>query len=190
MGYNRRALQLKRCAEEVVRRHGGRLPETLEALIGLPGVGKATAGAILAFAFDRPVAFVETNIRRVFLHFFFPGREGVPDSEILPLAERALDRRDPRGWHYALMDYGVMLKREHGNMNVRSSHYRKQPAFEGSSRQTRGEVLRLLVAEPRLTEYEIVRRLGRDPARTRTALADLAAEGLIVKRGDLYSLPV
>jgi hypothetical protein len=88
------------------------------------------------------------------------------------------------------MDYGVMLKREHGNMNVRSSHYRKQPAFEGSSRQTRGEVLRLLVAEPRLTEYEIVRRLGRDPARTRTALADLAAEGLIVKRGDLYSLPV
>jgi A/G-specific adenine glycosylase len=189
MGYNRRALQLKRCAVEVVERHGGRLPETLEDLRGLPGVGKATAGSIAAFAFNKPSVFIETNIRRVFLHFFFPGREGVSDDEILPLAERALDRRDPRAWYHALMDYGVMLKKVHGNMNVRSRHYKKQPPFEGSNRQIRGEVLKLLVAEPRLSKDEIVRRVGRDPGRTRIALERLAGEGLISGKGEEYWIP-
>jgi A/G-specific adenine glycosylase len=189
MGYNRRALQLKKCAFEVVERHTGRLPDTFEALLKLPGVGKATAGSIMAFAFNRPAVFIETNIRRVFLHFFFPGRDGVSDAEILPLVERTLDRRDPRVWYYALMDYGVMLKKKHGNMNVRSRHYKKQPAFKGSRRQIRGEVLRLLVAEPRLSEAEIVRRVGRDPKRARTALASLAGDGLIVVKGSKYSLP-
>ena len=142
LGYNRRAVQLKRCAVQVVEAHGGRLPDSPDALYALPGVGKATAGAVAAFAFNRPVAFVETNIRRVFLHFFFPWRSGVADAEILPIAERALERRDPRTWHYALMDYGVMLKKSLGNANVRSSHYKKQPPFEGSSRQIRGMVLK------------------------------------------------
>ena len=189
MGYNRRALQLKKCAVDVVERHGGRLPETLEALRELPGVGKATAGSIAAFAYNKPAVFIETNIRRVFLHFFFPGREGVRDAEILPLVDRALDRSDPRAWYHALMDYGVMLKKEHGNMNVRSRHYKKQPAFEGSNRQIRGEVLRLLVAEPRLSEAEIVRRVGRDPGRTRIALERLASEGLIAGKGEEYWIP-
>jgi A/G-specific adenine glycosylase len=186
MGYNRRALQLKKCAFEVVRRHGGRLPESFEALRELPGVGKATAGSIMAFAFNKPAVFIETNVRRVFLHFFFQGREGVSDAEILPLVESALDRRDPRGWYNALMDYGVMLKREHGNMNVRSRHYKKQPPFAGSDRQIRGEVLRLLVAEPRLSEAEILRRVGRDPGRTRTALERLVDDGFILRCGREY----
>jgi A/G-specific adenine glycosylase len=189
MGYNRRASQLKRCAEEVVRKHGGRLPETPEALRGLPGVGKATAGSVAAFAFDKPAVFIETNIRRVFLHFFFPGREGVSDSGILPLVERTLDRRDPRRWYYALMDYGVMLKKTRGNINVRSRHYRKQPAFEGSNRQIRGEILKLLVAELRLPEAEIAKRLERDPGRTRDALEGLAREGLIAAAKGEYSIP-
>jgi A/G-specific adenine glycosylase len=189
MGYNRRAFQLKRCAEEIVREHGGRLPETPEVLRGLPGVGKATAGSVAAFAFDKPAVFIETNIRRVFLHFFFPGRESVSDAEILPLVERTLDRGDPRNWYYALMDYGVMLKKTRGNANVRSRHYKKQPAFEGSSRQIRGEVLKLLVAEPRLPEAEIAKRLDRDPGRTREALEGLAREGLVEAFEGEYSLP-
>jgi A/G-specific adenine glycosylase len=189
MGYNRRALQLKRCAERVVETHGGKLPESPEALRRLPGVGKATAGSITAFAFERPAVFIETNIRRVFLHFFFPGRDGVSDAEILPLVERALDRRDPRSWYYALMDYGVMLKKEYGNANVRSRHYKKQPAFEGSNRQIRGEILKLLVAEPRLPEAEILKRVGGNSGRARTALACLAREGLVAFRRGTFSLP-
>ncbi|MBI2625725.1 A/G-specific adenine glycosylase, partial [Candidatus Parcubacteria bacterium] len=72
LGYNRRALHLKRLAETVIREHGGRLPADPSLLRKLPGVGPATAGAVAVFAFNARAAFLETNIRRVYLHFFFP----------------------------------------------------------------------------------------------------------------------
>jgi A/G-specific adenine glycosylase len=103
--------------------------------------------------------------------------------------ERTLDRGDPRRWYYALMDYGVMLKKTRGNMNVRSRHYKKQPVFEGSNRQIRGEVLKLLVAETRLPETDIAKRLDRDPGRTREALEGLAREGLVEAEKGEYFLP-
>ena len=109
LGYNRRALSLKKIAEIVMHNFGNELPACREALMGMPGIGNATAGALLAFAFNRPVPFIETNIRRVFIHFFFNYREGITDSEIMPLVEQTLDREAPRQWYYALMDYGNML---------------------------------------------------------------------------------
>jgi len=71
LGYNRRALSLKKTAEIVVSNFHGTLPDSYEELISLPGIGKATAGSILAFAFNKPIPFIETNIRRVYIHFFF-----------------------------------------------------------------------------------------------------------------------
>lgn len=70
LGYNRRALSLKRLAGVVMERHSGRLPQDRGSLLELPGVGEATAGAIMAFAFNVPAVFIETNIRRVFIHCF------------------------------------------------------------------------------------------------------------------------
>ena len=74
----------------------GRLPRTVEELVKLPGVGHATAAAVIVYAFNEPLVFIETNIRRVFLHFFFPDQENVPDVSILPLVEKTLDRENPR----------------------------------------------------------------------------------------------
>jgi A/G-specific adenine glycosylase len=181
LGYNRRAKALKELAERVVTDFGGSLPPRVKDLVTLPGVGRATASAVIAFAFDKPVVFLETNIRRVFLHFFFRGRDDVKDREILPLIEETLDTQNPRDWYYALMDYGVMLKTKYPNANRRSAHYRKQPPFEDSDRRIRGGVLRTLLREGSAAECVIARRLGMGPGRLRKVIKDLEKEGFIRK---------
>ena len=188
LGYNRRALLLKQTAELVVSRHQGRLPETPEELVLLPGIGQSTAGAVMAFAFNRPVLFIETNIRRVFIHFFFQDRTAIRDKEILALAEQALDREDPRNWYYALMDYGAMLKETVPNPNRKSAHYTRQAAFEGSDRQARGAILRLLSQQGQVGEQELLALLDRDPGRAEKILAGLEQEGFLVRAGSVVRL--
>jgi len=188
LGYNRRAVALKRTALAVVEKHVGRLPEDHEALMRLPGIGPSTAGAVLAFAFGIPVAFIETNIRRVFIHFFFPDRDRVDDREILPLVEETLDRHDPRGWYYALMDYGTMLKKTVPNPNRKSAHYARQAAFEGSDRQIRGRILKMLLSSGPMDAEELAGGLGRDPVRVYRILGDLVREGFLARRGSTVSV--
>ncbi len=188
MGYNRRAIALKRIAEIVTKEFRGRLPSSEDDLVKLPGIGKYTASAILAFAFDRPTVFIETNIRRVFIYFFFRGRNDVNDLEIFPLVEKTLDRASPREWYYALMDYGVMLKKEFENPNRRSAHYRRQSAFQGSNRQLRGMILKLLVKKQYVTEPVIVDCLEADPEKVRENLAALQKEGFIKKKGKCFRI--
>lgn len=183
LGYNRRALALKRLAGIVANHYGGRVPSAIEALRALPGVGAATAGAVLAFAFNQPAVFIETNIRSVFIHFFFPGRGDVKDGEILPLVAQTLDAKRPRQWYYALMDYGVALKEQHTNPGRRSAHYTRQSPFEGSLRQVRGKIIKTVVAKPGLTETALVRAIGRDTKVVRQALEQLRQEGFIIKAG-------
>jgi A/G-specific adenine glycosylase len=182
LGYNRRALSLKRLAVIVMERYGGRIPRTIEALKALPGVGAATAGAVRAFAFDKPVIFIETNIRSVFIHSFFRKRKGVNDGEILPLIEQTLDVKHPRDWYYALMDYGVALKERHLNPGRRSAHYARQSPFEGSLRQVRGMILRTLVKQPGISEPTLVQEINRDREMVQEALRQLRTEGFIVKK--------
>jgi A/G-specific adenine glycosylase len=182
LGYNRRALALKRLAGIVVERHGGRIPRAIEALRALPGIGAATAGAVCAFAFDKPVIFIETNIRSVFIHFFFQNRKGVNDSEIFPLIAQTLDAKRPRRWYYALMDYGAMLKEQHANPGRRSAHYTRQASFEGSLRQVRGMILRVMIKQSGITEAALVKAINRDAVMVRQALKQLRTEGFIVKK--------
>jgi len=188
MGYNRRALALKNIAQTVMTTFGGNLPSSVEALMTLPGIGRATASAISAFAFNRPTVFLETNIRRTFIHHFFHGGDTVRDAEILPLVEKTLDASNPRQWYHALMDYGVMLKKIHRNPNRRSAHYQKQAPFEGSNRQIRGMILRTLVAERGLSESEIMGRLDVTPERVRRNLVQLEREGFIRKEGNRFTI--
>ncbi len=185
LGYPRRALALKETAGLVLEQHGGGLPPEPQELERLPGIGPATAGAVCAFAYERPVAFIETNIRRVFRHFFFPGEARVPDRELLPLVARTLDRRRVREWYYALMDYGVGLKSQTGAGN---GLRKRQAPYGGSDRQVRGEILRTLLATPRLTVEEVASRLGREPARVRRLLAALQGEGFLLCRGQSWCI--
>lgn len=184
LGYNRRALALKRAAEIIVTGHGGVVPPTLEGLTALPGVGHATAAQVLAFAFDIGVPFIETNIRSVYLHEFFPGTDDVPDSAILPLVEVTLDAERPREWFWALLDYGAHLKATGANPSRRSRHHTRQSRFEGSNRQLRGRILAMLAEQTPSSGSQdadaIAALVGFESDRVATALEALQSEGFVV----------
>jgi len=184
LGYNRRALALQRIARRLAADFDGRLPASVDTLRTFPGIGEATAGALAAFAFNQPVVFIETNIRRVFLHCFFPGRSGIRDREILPLVDQTLDREHPRPWYYALMDYGTMLKRAAPNPNRRSAHHQRQPPFGDSDRQIRGLILRALLRSPALPVGELVKAVGKGPERTTSLIHTLIEEGFLEQEGN------
>lgn len=188
LGYNRRALSLKKSAECIMSEHKGQLPTSLAVLDALPGIGHATACSISAFAFNKPVVFIETNIRSVFIHFFFLDREEVHDRELLGLVETTLDRHNPRDWYYALMDYGTMLKKK-GNPSRKSKHYTKQSTFKGSDREIRGAILKLLLTQQELDERQIAHVLQKDEERVSRILQDLVKEGFILKKQMRYNLP-
>lgn len=147
MGYNRRALALHRAAQCVSDQHGGVFPREREALLALPGVGPSTAAGIRAFAFDEADVYLETNVRAVFIHELFPTAEAVPDKALVPLVRAACPASgdDVRGWYYALLDYGAWLKKNVPNPTRRSGAYARQSRFEGSLRQKRAEVVRILL---------------------------------------------
>lgn len=188
MGYNRRALALRALARKVVDEHRGKLPSEPNTLIALPGIGKYTAGAVAAFAFNKPVVFMDTNIRRVYIHEFFHDRESIHDNEIIPLVEQTMDSENPRKWYNALMDYGAMLKREQVNPNRRSVHYTRQSPFENSNRQVRGLILKTLVQGARLTERQIVKKINIETARVKKNLLQLQKEGFIKKQGNGFTI--
>jgi A/G-specific adenine glycosylase len=188
MGYNRRAIALRNCAERVMGEYDGILPRDVDTLATFPGIGKATASSIAAFAFNLPVVFIETNIRRVFIHYFFHDGEIVSDGDILPLVSRALDQKNPREWYWALMDLGTNLKKSVPNPNRRSTGYTKQSAFEGSDRKIRGEILRMLVKGKTMTADQITRECVVDEDRVKKILMALASEGFIRENAKNYEI--
>jgi A/G-specific adenine glycosylase len=188
LGYNRRAIALKKTAEVVMAEFGGKLPLSPDALVTLPGIGRYSASAIYTFATGSPSLIIETNIRRVFIHFFFRDREGVSDEQIVPLLSETLDRKDPRSWYYALMDYGTKLKREGENPNRRSARYRRQSPFEGSARQARGIILRTLADSPGMTKDGLEKQIQGYAGNVEALLSDLAEEGFLEKRGRRFAI--
>jgi len=189
LGYNRRALALRESAIRVVEKYDGVLPDDPELLKVFPGIGPATAASICAFAFNRPVVFIETNIRRVFIHFFFSHLEDpVNDKEILPLVETSLHRESPRDWYNALMDLGTLLKSRVPNPNRKSRHYTRQAPFEGSNREARGAILRALQKTPRQSAGELSESTGIDYRRIMRAAEELRKEGFLAAEGGNFSL--
>ena len=200
LGYNRRALALWRAAREICERRAGVMPYDEADLRALPGIGPATAAGIRAFAFDLSGVYLETNVRAVFLHELFPGAEGVPDSALRPLVAEACPDDSlaiagadalcsPRTWYYALLDYGAHLKRILPNPSRRSCENVRQSRFEGSHRQKRAVLVRLLLAAGiegvsvadaalELTEFEAkAGRVAVTEAAASGILEELAAEG-------------
>ena len=146
LGYNRRAKFLWQAAQMAVTEFNGVMPSTVEELQKLPGIGKNTAGAIVAYAYNRPVVFIETNIRTVYIHHFFDDQPEIGDKAIEELVAATQPKHEVREWYWALMDYGSYLKKRVGNKSRQSKHYARQSTFQGSKRQLRGAILRLLVA--------------------------------------------
>lgn len=187
LGYNRRAKFLHEAAKKVVSDYAGKIPDTQSELVTLPGIGPNTAGAILAYAHNQPVIFIETNIRTVLFHHFYAGSGAkVSDKELTELAGRVFDLEHPRAWYWALMDYGAYLKRTAGGRLGQSKHYKKQSALKGSPREMRGRILKALTDGP-LDETKL-RKVVEADARFDPALKSLVADGLIAQKGDLISL--
>lgn len=181
MGYNRRARYLRDGAEMIMRRWAGTLPSDPRKLIELPGIGPNTSGSIAAFAFDQPVVFIETNIRRVFIHHFFQDAATVHDKDILTCVEQTLPPNQWRQWYWALMDYGTELARVVSNPNRKSRHYVKQSKFEGSTRQVRGALLKDLSQNGLIAAEQLPTYRGFPQERTETAVQALIEEGFLVR---------
>lgn len=198
LGYNRRALALKKTAEICSEQFQGNLPRTEEELLTLPGIGPATAAGVMAFAYHQPAVYLETNVRTVFLHELFPEADEVKDKELIPYIEDACPDSRVDAWYYALLDYGAHLKLSVVNPSRRSAHYARQSAFEGSRRQKRAEILRIVLAEGSLSVGEVFVRLNNEEIKAgrpevseedfESIVSDLVSEGFFKREGDMLLL--
>ena len=188
LGYNRRAQFIKRTAEVVEKNYAGKFPHEYEKLLELPGIGQSTAGALTAFAFNKPVVFIETNIRTVFIHHFFADTEKVDDKLMLPLIEQSVDTKNPREWYYALYDYGTWIKQIYGNKSRQSKAHVTQSSFKGSFRELRAAVLHFVVDQNKTSIAAIKTHIGaklpgRTTDETEQAISALITDGAVVKKG-------
>lgn len=210
LGYNNRGLRLKKLAQVIVSEYDGVFPRDRKSLEALPGIGPYTAGAIRAFVWNEPDVFVETNIRRVLIHYFFADKDGVSDGEVvgrlgdiiallheppppdLPLSRgRKPEKRqltgNPRQFYWALMDYGSSLpKILKSNPNTQSKHYTKQSRFEGSVRQVRSGIVKWLLEHKTINKAYIADMLGiTNPSDNRIdkAIKGLERDGLVLVKG-------
>jgi A/G-specific adenine glycosylase len=189
LGYNRRCFHLKDCARRITKEYDGEVPDRPKDLEELPGIGPYTARAVPCFAYNVPTVFIETNIRAAVLHFFFKNREKVKDKELMPILQTALDEKDPRTWYWALMDYGAALKRLTPNPNRRSAHYSRQSPFEGSFRQLRGAVVRVLAREGPAGKEELRRRSGIENDEDLYQVVEaLEKEQIVAESGGIYRI--
>ncbi|MDZ7786361.1 MAG: A/G-specific adenine glycosylase [Candidatus Saccharibacteria bacterium] len=177
LGYNRRAKYLHEAAK---RLKDHQHPWTKQQLTDCKGIGENTAKAIRVYAYNAPEVFIETNIRSVFIHHFFKEQDDIGDESVKRLLAEVLDRKDPRSFYWALMDYGTHIKSTFGNNIGRSKTHKKQSPFKGSRRQIRGLVLRSLGKSPK-TRNGLAREAADD--RTKGVIDDLLREGLICRYG-------
>ncbi len=189
MGYNRRALYLKKAAQSVVFDYNGIFPRDRAILNSLSGVGEYTAGAIQVFAYKMDVSMVDTNIRKIITHFFF---DDIPQKErvILDVAERLVPIGKSWQWHQALMDYGALVMAK----QKRIKKFLRQPRvpFVLTNRFFRGQILDDLRVRPRnlrtLKEKYINEHLVSDE-RMDLILKKLRQDGLVEITDGVIQLP-
>ena len=199
LGYPRRALRLHAAAAAIVEHHDGVVPDDPESLRALPGIGDYTAGAVIAFAFDRPALALDTNVRRV-LARHDSGRARSTGSVTVGERERACELL-PAGtegalWMAAIMELGAMVCTARTprceicpvatGCRWRNSGYpddvpapRRQPRYTGSDRQARGAILALLRDSDAAVDGYSVEVAWPDAAQRNRALDSLIADGLV-----------
>ena len=202
LGYNRRAVNLHRCAVDVVVHHDGRVPDELSKLLELPGIGPYTARAVLAFAYERDVAIVDTNVARVLARW--AGRP-LGRREVQELADSLVPAGEGWAWNQAMLDLGatVCAKRRPscarcpivttcawrardlgepdpavGSFGVSAG----QSTFAGSDREGRGRLVAVLRSQGTLDSNRVAEAAGwpADPERAARVASTLVADGLAV----------
>lgn len=197
MGYNRRGLYLQQSAQHIMEKHGGKIPRDISALDALPGIGPYSARAVACFAYGACEPFIETNIRRVIIHEFFPKKEQVRDGEILQVLQKIQPSQHKREWYWALMDYGRDAFHHVPNPNRKSKHYAKQSKFEGSTRYIRAKIISYLLENKKATVKQLHASLKNDkhlntlsPRAVKNTLAGLQKEKLVTKTGLFFGIAV
>ncbi len=187
LGYNRRALSLHKTAKILAEEYEDKVPASEEALQNLPGIGTYTARAVLAFAFNLPSVFLETNIRTVFIRHFCSAEEHVGDKGLERIGEALLDVENPRQWYTALMDYGAWLKVHESNFGKKASMYRPQSPFKGSERELRGAILKKLLQASPQTFADVAYQVAADVERVSACAEKLEKEGFVhILRDDSF----
>ncbi|MEO5950583.1 MAG: A/G-specific adenine glycosylase [Candidatus Saccharimonadales bacterium] len=186
LGYNRRAKFLYESAKKIIDTFEGKIPDTYEELLMLPGVGPNTAGAIMAYAFNKPIVFIETNIRTVYFQHFFKDGEKVSDKELVRLVQETIDHSHPREFYWALMDYGSWLKKNGAGRLQQSKHYKKQAPLKGSIREVRGDIIRHLTNGD-MTAAQLKVAVTAD-TRFDPALSGLLKDGLVMRTANKLHL--
>jgi A/G-specific adenine glycosylase len=210
LGYNRRAINLHRCAVAVVERHGGELPSELASLLALPGIGPYTARALAAFAFELDHGVVDTNTARVLARW--AGQRLGPRA-VQAAADEVVPAGEAWAWNQAMLDLGatVCVRRAphcgscpvhpqcawriagcpdpdpaDGTAGVSTP----QSRFDGSDRQGRGRLVEALRAGP-VTASRLATVMGwpEDDARSVRVAATVIADGLAVLEHHTYRLP-
>jgi A/G-specific adenine glycosylase len=210
LGYNRRAVHLHRAARVIVGEHRGRVPDTVEALVMLPGVGPYTARAVAAIAFGRPVGAVDTNVRRVLGRVSVGDPASLGSAALQAMADAAVPVDDPGTWTHAVMDLGARLCRPRrprctecpalawcrfaqvGPADARGPAAAAAPnppiaapRFEATSRWLRGRILARLREAPDDRWVTLGGPIGNHPPdAVSAALRSLEAEGLLELSGE------
>ena len=209
LGYPRRALRLQECAAAIAQRHDGRVPEDVDELLTLPGIGDYTARAVAAFAYGKPVPVVDTNVRRVYRRLvegrFLPGiprRRDLDDVEsILPTDPELVPR-----FSVALMELGALVctaaRPDCDACPVRAecawqragcpaptgdelwAARKRVQKFAGTDRQVRGKIMAVLREADGPVERREVDAVWPDEAQRARALLSLLSDGLAVEYGE------
>lgn len=182
LGYNMRALRLRGVAQAVMADYNGCMPEDEETLLALHGIGPYTAAAIMAFAFNRDVAVVDTNIRRVLiaeLHL----DEDIKPRELRDVAFAVLPKGQSSRWHNALMDYGAL------HLTARKTGIKplsKQSSFKDSERFVRGQIVKSLLGGAPLSVAELKVTYGKHDVDH--IVAKMEKDGLIRRDADVIAV--
>lgn len=185
LGYNRRGLYLQKCAQEIVTKYNGKFPKLEKELLRLPGIGEYTARAILCFAFDKQIAVIDTNIKKVIaVHFF---NNTIPEKkELEKFAENLLPKGRAYEWNQALMDYASQeLKREKIALP-------KQSTFKNSNRYFRGQIIKYLVLHATATQEDFFLQFKEkiNKEKLEKILSGLLNDKLVVKaKNNIFCLP-
>lgn len=211
LGYPRRALWMHAAAKQMVAHHDGRVPRDVQALRTLPGVGEYTAAAIMAFAFHRRAAVLDVNVRRVHARLFLGNQfatSSITNAErehheaFLPQHDETAARLSQ-----AVMEFGAVVctakqpacdacpvrdecawaKSGFPTSDLRR---RRTPAFDGTDRQCRGVLMRLLREAEGFITHSAVEAAWADAMQRQRCIEGLIADGLIVRLArDRYALP-
>jgi A/G-specific adenine glycosylase len=198
LGYNNRARYLHETAEIIESEYNGAIPQSPEELETLPGVGPYTANAVASFAFNTGNAVVDTNVKRVLYRAF-----SIPDSPqpFETTANELLPPDNSRKWNNAIMELGAVACQKAPECDQQECPWRtwcdayasgdftapdvpEQPSFEGSRRQYRGRIIRVLQSNGPTNLTDLGHRIRVDyTAKNRdwlkSIVSDLADDDLI-----------